>query len=94
MTHVVNMHAVIMRDIHAIMITQKSEAKYMKRGDTTVRINEDRKLEIKRKILEIGNKTGDIPRSSEIISYLIDNYLDDAVKDMISKKMSDKKTKQ
>lgn len=66
----------------------------MKRGDTTVRINEERKLEIKRKILEIGNKTGDIPKSSEIVSYLIDNYLDDAVKDMISKKLLDKKTKQ
>lgn len=64
----------------------------MKRGDTTVRINEDRKLELKRRILEIGNKTGDIPKSSEIISYLIDNYLDDAVKDMINKKISAKKS--
>ncbi|MCX8678376.1 hypothetical protein J3U22_02030 [Gilliamella sp. B2865] len=56
-----------------------------KRGDTTVRINEDRKLEIKRKILEIGNKTGEILKPSEIVSYLIDNYLDDAVKDIINK---------
>ena len=56
-----------------------------KRGDTTVRINEDRKLEIKRKILEIGNKTGEILKSSEIVSYLIDNYLDVAVRDLINK---------
>lgn len=57
-----------------------------KRADTTVRINEERKLELKRKILEIGNKTGDILKQSELVSYLIDNYLDDAVKDIIGKK--------
>ncbi|HGJ5854349.1 hypothetical protein [Arsenophonus nasoniae] len=57
-----------------------------KRADTTVRINEERKLELKRKILEIGNKTGDILKQSELVSYLIDNYLDDAVKDIIAKK--------
>jgi len=56
-----------------------------KRGDTTVRVNEDRKLEIKRKILEIGNKTGEIMKPSEIVSYLIDNYLDEAVKDIVNK---------
>ncbi|HGJ5884621.1 hypothetical protein [Arsenophonus sp.] len=58
-----------------------------KRADTTVRINEERKLELKRKILEIGNKTGDILKQSELVSYLIDNYLDDAVKDIIAKKI-------
>lgn len=62
-----------------------------KRGDTTVRINEDRKLELKRKILEIGNKTGEILKTSEIVSYLIDHYLDDAVKDIVAKKMAQKK---
>ncbi|PAV09547.1 hypothetical protein CBG25_02910 [Arsenophonus sp. ENCA] len=61
-----------------------------KRADTTVRINEERKLELKRKILEIGNKTGDILKQSELVSYLIDNYLDDAVKDIIAKKLSGK----
>lgn len=58
-----------------------------KRADTTVRINEERKLELKRKILEIGNKTGDLLKQSELVSYLIDNYLDDAVKDIIAKKI-------
>ena len=62
----------------------------MKRGDTTVRINEERKLELNTKILEIGNKTGDILRASEIVSYLIDNYLNDAIKDIISKKLKQK----
>nr|WP_282550968.1 hypothetical protein [Providencia rettgeri] len=62
-----------------------------KRADTTVRINEERKLELKRKILEIGNKTGELLKQSELVSYLIDNYLDDAVKDIISKNQSQKK---
>ncbi|WFQ80604.1 hypothetical protein PXH59_05660 [Xenorhabdus sp. SF857] len=61
-----------------------------KRADTTVRINEDRKLELKRKILEIGNKTGELLKQSELVSYLIDNYLDDAVKDIIAKKAARK----
>ena len=62
-----------------------------KRADTTVRINEERKLELKRKILEIGNKTGELLKQSELVSYLIDYYLDDAVKDIISKNQNQKK---
>lgn len=62
------------------------------RKDTTVRISECRKLELKCKILEIGNKTGELFKTSEIINHLIDNYLDDAVKDLISMEMI-KKTK-
>lgn len=62
-----------------------------KRTDTTVRINEERKLELKRRILEIGNKTGELLKQSELVNYLIDNYLDDAVKDIISKNQSQKK---
>ncbi|MQL47267.1 MULTISPECIES: hypothetical protein [Photorhabdus] len=53
------------------------------RGDTTVRINEERKLELKRKIIEIGNKTGEIIKSSELVNRLIDNYLDEVAKDII-----------
>lgn len=56
-----------------------------KRSDTTVRINESRKIKIKKKILEIGNYTGDIMKPSEIVSYLIDNYIDRAVKDITEK---------
>ncbi|HEB1085085.1 TPA: hypothetical protein RY370_004732 [Escherichia albertii] len=65
--------------------------KETKRGDTTVRINENRKLELKRRVLEIGNKTGELLKPSEIVNYLIDNYLDDAVKDLISKEELKKK---
>ncbi|MEX0447806.1 hypothetical protein [Xenorhabdus sp. SGI246] len=54
------------------------------RGDTTVRINEERKLELKRRIIEIGNKTGEIVKSSELVNQLIDNYLDEVVKDTIA----------
>lgn len=53
------------------------------RGDTTVRISEERKLELKRKIIEIGNKTGEIIKTSELVNKLIDCYLNDAVKDII-----------
>ena len=55
-----------------------------KRSDTTVRVSEERKLEIKRKIIEIGSKTGEILNVTDITNHLIDNYLDDAVKDIIS----------
>lgn len=54
------------------------------RSDTTVRINEERKLEIKRRIIEIGNKTGEILKVTDVTNYLIDNYLNDAVNDIIS----------
>ncbi|EAZ0195601.1 hypothetical protein FPD60_23910 [Salmonella enterica subsp. enterica] len=65
--------------------------KETKRGDTTVRINEERKLELKHRVLEIGNKTGELLKPSEIVNYLIDNYLDDAVKDLISREEIKKK---
>ncbi|MDJ6368661.1 hypothetical protein LEA60_26465 [Salmonella enterica] len=58
--------------------------KATKRGDTTVRVSEERKLEIKMKIIEIGNKTGEIVKTTDITNHLIDNYLNDAVNDIIS----------
>ncbi|EHU12270.1 hypothetical protein ECDEC2B_1838 [Escherichia coli DEC2B] len=42
-------------------------------------------------MLEIGNKTGELLKPSEIVNHLIDNYLDDAVKDLISKEELKKK---
>lgn len=62
-----------------------------KRTDTTIRINEERKLELKRRILEIGNKTGELLKQSDLVNYLIDNYLDDGVKDIIAKQQQQKK---
>ncbi|EEP9144673.1 hypothetical protein HBD75_003476 [Salmonella enterica] len=64
------------------------------RSDTTVRINEDRKLEIKRKIIEIGSKTGEILKVTDVTNYLIDHYLDEAVKDIISDIEIEKKKNQ
>ncbi|ENG0696742.1 hypothetical protein ABSZ42_004893 [Salmonella enterica subsp. enterica serovar Newport] len=55
-----------------------------KRGDTTVRVSEERKLEIKMKIIEIGSRTGEIIKTTDITNHLIDNYLNDAVNDIIS----------
>lgn len=65
--------------------------KPMKRGDTTVRISEERKLEIKRRIIEIGSKTGEVIKATDITNHLIDNYIDEAVKDIISDIQMDKK---
>lgn len=65
--------------------------KTTKRGDTTVRLSEERKLEIKMKIIEIGSKTGEIVKTSDITNHLIDNYLDDAIKDIISNIQMEKK---
>ncbi|GAB1674556.1 hypothetical protein JNE12001_04250 [Escherichia coli] len=65
--------------------------KETKRGDTTVRINENRKLELKRTVLAIGNRTGELLKPSEIVNHFIDNYLDDAVIDLISKEELKKK---
>ncbi|HDP0318536.1 TPA: hypothetical protein P5S08_003726 [Salmonella enterica subsp. enterica serovar Concord] len=69
-------------------------SKPVKRGDTTVRVSEERKLEIKRRIIEIGSKTGEVIKSSDITNYLIDHYMDDAVKDIISNIQMEKKKNQ
>ncbi|WP_370618276.1 hypothetical protein [Citrobacter meridianamericanus] len=65
--------------------------KPVKRGDTTVRINEERKLEIKRRIIEIGSKTGEVIKATDITNHLIDHYMDDAVKDIVSNIQMEKK---
>jgi len=57
-----------------------------KRGDTTVRINEQRKMKLQREAIKIGGATGELLKISDIVNYLIDHYTDDAVKDLIDKK--------
>ncbi len=59
-----------------------------KRGDTTVRINEKRKMQLQREAIKIGSETGQLLKISDIVNHLIDNYTDDAVKDIIDKKRS------
>lgn len=60
----------------------------IKRGDTTVRINEKRKMQLQREAIKIGNETGQLLKISDIVNHLIDNYTDDSVKDIIDKKRS------
>ncbi|PSU45381.1 hypothetical protein C9J12_22710 [Photobacterium frigidiphilum] len=57
-----------------------------KRGDTTARINENRKLKLQRSAIKIGNETGELLKISDIINYLIDEYTEEAVQDIIHKK--------
>lgn len=57
-----------------------------KRGDTTVRVNETRKLKLQRGAIKIGNETGQLLKISDIVNHLIDNYTDEALQDMIHKK--------
>lgn len=57
-----------------------------KRGDTTVRISETRKLKLQSEAIKIGTKTGELLKISDIVNHLIDNYMDDAVKDIIDRK--------
>lgn len=53
-----------------------------KRNDTTVAINGQRKEALKDAVVKITIATKEPIKSSEIVQYLIDNYLDDAVKDL------------
>lgn len=57
-----------------------------KRGDTTVRVNETRKLKLQRGAIKIGSETGQLLKISDIVNHLIDNYTDEALQDMIHKK--------
>ncbi|CAK2375933.1 hypothetical protein V5098_27200 [Vibrio coralliirubri] len=58
----------------------------MKRGDTTVRVNEDRKMKLQRGAIKIGNQTGQLLKISDIVNHLIDNYSEEAIQDLIHKK--------
>nr|AHY02135.1 repressor-like protein [Vibrio cholerae]AHY02136.1 repressor-like protein [Vibrio cholerae]AHY02137.1 repressor-like protein [Vibrio cholerae] len=72
-----------------IKISRKSQKKgheMEKRGDTTVRINEQRKMRLQREAIKIGSATGELLKISDIVNYLIDQYTNEAVKDLIDKK--------
>ena len=58
----------------------------MKRGDTTVRVNEQRKMKLQRGAIKIGNETGQLLKISDIVNHLIDNYSEEAIQDLIHKK--------
>lgn len=47
-----------------------------------VRINPERRLALEKAALEISQKKGQIVKYTDVINYLIDEYLKDAVKDI------------
>lgn len=56
------------------------------RKDTSVRINEGRKVKLERTAVELTTLTGKIIKMSDVVNYMIDNYLNDAKKDMQAKR--------
>ena len=51
----------------------------------SIGISNERYLRIERAAVDITAKTGTVTKWSEIVNYLIDEYLNDAKQDMISK---------
>jgi len=57
----------------------------MSRQDTTIAINGARKEKLKDAVVEITIATKEPIKASTIVQYLIDNYLEDAKKDLKAK---------
>lgn len=55
------------------------------RKDTSFRVSELRRIKLEKIAIEVSMKTGKITKISDIINYLLDNYADEAKKDLISK---------
>jgi hypothetical protein len=53
-----------------------------KRTDTTVAINGDRNIRLQKAAVDVTIANKEICKMSSIIQHLIDNYLDEAVKDL------------
>jgi hypothetical protein len=69
------------------MTKNKLEQIYrMARNDTTVAINGERKKALQDAAVEVTIAQQRPVKISEVVQYLIDNYLDDAKKDMKAKK--------
>lgn len=56
-----------------------------RRGDTSVRVNESRKLKLERAAIDLSYETRTQIKMADIVNYLIDNYMKDAVKDIKAK---------
>lgn len=56
----------------------------MSRQDTTIAINAERKGKLKDAVVAITIATKEPVKTSTIVQYLIDNYLDDAIEDLIN----------
>jgi len=55
------------------------------RKDTSIRINEDRKIKLERTAVDLTTLTKKIVKMSDVVNYMIDNYLQDAKKDIQAK---------
>jgi hypothetical protein len=58
----------------------------MARQDTTIAINGIRKEKLKDAVVDITVATREPIKASSIVQYLIDNYLDEAIKDLKAKR--------
>uniref|UniRef100_UPI003A90E5F3 hypothetical protein n=1 Tax=Salmonella enterica TaxID=28901 RepID=UPI003A90E5F3 len=59
-----------------------------------VAVTEETKMRIERIALEVSNKTGRITKWSEVVHYLIENYLEDARQDMLNQRKKKEAKKQ
>ncbi|EJH6879713.1 hypothetical protein NDH01_001883 [Salmonella enterica] len=59
-----------------------------------VAVTEETKMRIERIALEVSNKTGRITKWSEVVHYLIENYLEDARQDMLNQRTKKETKKQ
>lgn len=55
------------------------------RKDTSIRINGDRKIKLERTAVDLTTLTKKIVKMSDVVNYMIDNYLQDAKKDIQAK---------
>nr|CBA71866.1 hypothetical protein ARN_05590 [Arsenophonus nasoniae] len=69
-------------------ITVKILIQNNKKGENMARkhiaVTEETKMKIERVALEVSNKTNNIIKWSEVVHYLIENYLEEARKDMLN----------
>jgi len=63
--------------------------KKQKRADTTVAINGERNTRLQKAALDVSIAKQKIFKMSEVVQYLIDNYLEDAVKDLKNQKQKE-----
>lgn len=52
------------------------------RKDTSVRINELRRIRLEKTAIKISYEIGRQVKMSDLVNHLMDNYLDEAAKDM------------
>lgn len=59
------------------------------RRDTSVAVNETRKKKLERAAVDLTILTKKIVKISDLVNYMIDNYLEDAKKDLQHKRDND-----